>query len=90
MDPLRAELKRKIVETLDLRDVDPDAVPDDAPLFGEGLGLDSIDVLELVVMLEKDYGIRIEDKELGRKVMTSVASLADHIAKHRRPAGEAG
>ncbi|HOX43786.1 MAG TPA: phosphopantetheine-binding protein [Myxococcota bacterium] len=90
MDELRAELKRRIVETLDLRDVDPDSIPDDAPLFGEGLGLDSIDVLELVVMLEKDYGIRIDNKELGRRVMTSVASLADYIAENRRSSGAPG
>jgi len=85
MDELRTELKRKIVETLDLRDVDAGSIPDDAPLFGEGLGLDSIDVLELVVMLEKDYGIRIDNKELGRQVMTSITSLADYIAQHRKP-----
>jgi acyl carrier protein len=85
MDELRAELKRKIVETLDLRDVDAASIPDGAPLFGEGLGLDSIDVLELVVMLEKDYGIRIDNKELGRQVMTSIASLADYISAHRKP-----
>jgi acyl carrier protein len=84
---LRAELKRKIVETLDLQDVTADAIADDAPLFGDGLGLDSIDVLELVVMLEKDYGVRIDTKEMGQKVMTSIAALADFIAARREASG---
>ena len=86
MEDLRAELKHKLVETLDLADVDPDAIGDDEPLFGDGLGLDSIDVLEIVVMIERDYGIKIDNKELGEKVMVSIATLADYLAEQREVA----
>lgn len=81
MADLRSDLKQKLVETLDLTDVEPGSIGDDDPLFGEGLGLDSIDVLELVVMIERDYGVKIDNKELGEKVMVSIATLADHIAE---------
>jgi acyl carrier protein len=84
MTKLRAELKHKLVETLDLQDVAPDQIGDDDPLFGEGLGLDSIDVLELVVMIERDYGVKIDNKELGEKVLISIATLADYLAEHRK------
>lgn len=83
MEDLRNELKHKLVETLDLADVDPDAIGDDEPLFGDGLGLDSIDVLEIVVMIERDYGIKIDNKELGEKVMVSIATLADYLSEQR-------
>ncbi|MBN2497225.1 MAG: acyl carrier protein [Deltaproteobacteria bacterium] len=79
-DTLIQELARKITDTLDLVDVDPDGIGADTPLFGEqGLGLDSIDVLELVVMLEQDYGVKIESKELGQQVMSTLGALAAHI-----------
>lgn len=84
MEDLRTELKHKLVETLDLADVDPDAIGDDEPLFGEGLGLDSIDVLEIVVMIERDYGIKIDNKEVGEKVMVSIATLADYLSEQRK------
>ena len=83
MTDLLSELKRKLVETLRLADVRPEEIGDDQPLFGEGLGLDSIDVLELVVMLERDYGIKIESKELGQRVFVSVRSMAEAIEKGR-------
>jgi acyl carrier protein len=73
------ELKAKIIESLNLQDVTPDKIEDDAPLFGAGLGLDSIDALELVVMLEKNYGIVIKDIEEGRPAFRSVRTLADFI-----------
>lgn len=79
------ELKAKIIESLKLQDVTPDQIVDDAPLFGEGLGLDSIDALELVVMLEKHYGIVIKDIEEGRPAFRSVRALADFV-NARRPA----
>jgi acyl carrier protein len=85
MDPLASELKAKIVESLKLQDVAPEQIDDNAPLFGTGLGLDSIDALELVVMLEKHYGIVIKDIEEGRPAFQSVRALADFI-KARRPA----
>ena len=83
MTDLLSELKRKLVDTLRLADVRPEEIDDDQPLFGEGLGLDSIDVLELVVMLERDYGIKIESKELGQRVFVSMRSMAEHIEKVR-------
>lgn len=79
------ELKTKIIESLKLQDITPDQIDDDAPLFGEGLGLDSIDALELVVMLEKNYGIVIKDIEEGRPAFRSVRTLAAFI-EARRPA----
>jgi acyl carrier protein len=84
MQDLRNELKHKLVETLDLADVDPDAIGDDEPLFGDGLGLDSIDVLEIVVMIERDYGIKIDNKEVGEKVMVSIATLADYLSEQKK------
>lgn len=78
-----AELKSKIIESLNLQEVTPDQIDDDAPLFGTGLGLDSIDALELVVMLEKNYGIVIKDIEEGRPAFRSVRTLADFIAARR-------
>lgn len=83
MSDLIQELKRKLVETLDLPDVDPEQIKDDESLFGEGLGLDSIDVLELVVMIEQEYGVKIDNKELGQKVMMSLSSLAEYIESQR-------
>ena len=79
MDHFVSELKARIIETLKLQDITPDQVDDNAPLFGSGLGLDSIDALELVVMLEKHYGIVIKDIEEGRPAFASIRSLADFI-----------
>ena len=79
------ELKSKIIEALKLQDITPEQIDDDAPLFGLGLGLDSIDALELVVLLEKDYGIVIKDIEEGRPAFRSVRTLADFITA-KRPA----
>jgi acyl carrier protein len=77
------ELKAKIIESLKLQDITPEQIDDDAPLFGTGLGLDSIDALELVVLLEKDYGIVIKDIEEGRPAFRSVKTLAEFIATKR-------
>lgn len=79
------ELKQRIIEALNLQDLTAEQIDDDAPLFGTGLGLDSIDALELVVMLEKHYGIVIKDIEEGRPAFRSVRTLADFI-EARRPA----
>ena len=78
-----SELKSKIIEALNLQDVTPEQIDDEAPLFGAGLGLDSIDALELVVMLEKNYGIVIKDIEEGRPAFRSVRTLADFIETRR-------
>jgi acyl carrier protein len=78
-----SEIKTKIVELFDLEDVKPDQIQDEAPLFGDGLGLDSIDALELVVLLERDYGIVIKDIEEGRPAFQSVLTLVSFIEAKR-------
>jgi acyl carrier protein len=85
MNPLENELKAKIIELFKLEEVTPDQIDDHAPLFGGGLDLDSIDALELVVMLEKDYSIIIKDIDEGRPAFQSIRALADFI-RSRRPA----
>jgi len=77
------ELKARIIASLKLQDTTPEQIQDDAPLFGTGLGLDSIDALELVVMLEKDYRIVIKDIEEGRPAFKSVRALAEFIEAKR-------
>ena len=79
------ELKTKIIALFDLKNVNPDQIDDDAPLFGAGLGLDSIDALELVVLLERDFGIVIKDMEAGRPAFQSVRTLAAFIEAKRAP-----
>ena len=73
------ELKTRIIEALNLQDITPEQIEDEAPLFGTGLGLDSIDALELVVMMEKHYGIIIKGIEEGGPAFRSVRALADFI-----------
>lgn len=83
MSELKEELKAKIIEQLNLEDVSVAEIADDDTLFGDGLGLDSIDALELIVMLDKDYGIRLSDPKEGRKIFESVQVMADYIEEHR-------
>ncbi|OGP98488.1 MAG: acyl carrier protein [Deltaproteobacteria bacterium RBG_19FT_COMBO_52_11] len=78
-DDLVLELKKLIIGTLRLEDILPEDIEDDGPLFGDGLGLDSIDALELVVALEKVYGVVIPDSEVGEKVFRSVNTLARFV-----------
>ena len=82
MEKLLEELKSKIIEVLNLIDVQPGDILDDDPLVGGSLGIDSIDVLEMVIMIEKDYGVRIDNRELGVKVFTSLRTLAEYIYKN--------
>jgi len=84
IEEMISELKVKIIETLGLIDVKPEDIGDDARLVGGDLGIDSIDVLELVMMIEKDYGVKIESKELGVKVFASVRALAIHISNNQK------
>lgn len=77
---LREELKIKIIEQLNLEEFSVSDINDDDALFGDGLGLDSIDALELIVMLDKDYGIQLTDPKEGKEVFQSIAVLADYIA----------
>lgn len=84
MQDLKTTLKQQIIESLNLQGMKPEEIDDNAPLFGDGLGLDSIDSLELMVLLERNYGIKIEDAREGRKVLTSVQSMADYIQEHQK------
>lgn len=86
MQDLKTTLKQQIIESLNLQGMKPEDIDDNAPLFGDGLGLDSIDSLELMVLLERNYGIKIEDAREGRKVLTSVQSMADYIQEHQQKA----
>jgi len=79
MEDLIQKLKIEIIEALNLQDYSPADIDSHAPLFGSGLGLDSIDSLELMVLLERNYGIKIEDPRKGREVLESVRSMAQFI-----------
>lgn len=83
MEALKQELKEKIIEQLNLEDISVDEIADDDILFGDGLGLDSIDALELIVMLDKDYGIKLSDPKEGRKVFESIEVMAAYITENR-------
>ena len=80
---LKKQLKKQIVEFLNLLSTNPDEIKDDEPLFGEGLGLDSIDSIELIVLLNREYGIIIEDPKEGRKILVDINTMADYIEKNR-------
>ena len=78
------ELKEALIESLDLEDITPDEIDNEAPLFGdEGLGLDSIDALEIILILERNYGIRIANPAEGKSIFYSVRTLADFITANR-------
>jgi acyl carrier protein len=81
-DPLISQLKVLVVETLRLEDIVAADIPDDEPLIGGGLSLDSIDALELVVRLEKEFGIKISSSEESRTALASIGSLAAYIREH--------
>ena len=83
MENLISELKQRIIESLNLEEVNPDDINADDPLFGEGLGLDSIDALELIVMMEKFYGIKLKDASESKAIFKSIGTMADYIAKNR-------
>jgi acyl carrier protein len=79
MDQLLDDLKKQIIATLKLSDITPEGIDVDAPLIGEGLGLDSIDTLELLVLLEKQYGVTVPDINAGRKIFSSIRAMAEYI-----------
>jgi acyl carrier protein len=80
---LKNELKTHIIQYLNLK-IEPEEIKDDQPLFGEGLGLDSIDSIELIVLLDRNYGIKIEDPKEGRKILVDVNTMVDYIEKNRK------
>lgn len=84
MKELKQELKEALIEALNLEEMTPDQIDDEAPLFGdEGLGLDSIDALEIILVLERNYGIRIENPNKGKDIFYSVDTLAAYITANR-------
>lgn len=83
MENLKQELKAKIIENLNLEDFKVEDINDDDSLFGDGLGLDSIDALELIVMLDKDYGIKISDPKKGKDIFESIQTMAQFIMDNK-------
>lgn len=84
MEELIKKLKIEIIEVLNLEEMEPEDIESDAALFGDGLGLDSIDALELIVLLEKNYGIKIEDPKDGRKIFFSLRTMAEFIKENQK------
>ena len=83
-EELMLEVRSHIIKSLNLQDVAPESFNEDTVLFHEGLGLDSIDALELIVMMDRNYGIKFEDPKVARKVFYNVRTIADYIQQHRR------
>ena len=83
MENLKKDLKEMLVNDLKLQDVKPEEIGDDDPLFEQGLGLDSLDAVELVVLINKHYDIQIQDMEEGRVAFASISALANYISEHR-------
>lgn len=84
MEDLKKELKEEIIAALNLEEMTPDDIADDDALFGDGLGLDSIDALELIVLLEKKYGIKLANPAEGKKIFKSITTIADYVSKNRK------
>ena len=84
MDTLINQLKNQIIDDLNLEDMTADDIDAQAPLFGEGLGLDSIDALELIVLLEREYGIKLSNPAEGKAIFKSVASIAEYVSQNRK------
>jgi acyl carrier protein len=84
MEELIGKLKLEVIQQLNLEDIKPEDIDTDSPLFGEGLGLDSIDALELIVLLEKNYGLKIEDPKDGKKIFYSIRTMAEYITEHKK------
>ena len=83
MEDLILELKKKIIESLNLEEMTSDDINADDALFGDGLGLDSIDALELIVLMEKDYGIKLASPAEGKAIFKSIRTIAEYVSNHR-------
>lgn len=84
MEDVILKLKEQIIEQLNLEDMEPEDIDADEPLFGSGLGLDSIDALELIVLLEKEYGIKIKNPKDGQKIFFSIQTMAEYIKENQK------
>lgn len=83
MEELILTLKEQIIDALNLEEITPEDIENDAPLFGDGLGLDSIDALELIVILDKFYGIKLANPAAGKEIFKSVSTIAEYVSKNR-------
>lgn len=84
MEELIKELKEEIIEALNLEEMTPEDIDENDALFGDGLGLDSIDALELIVLLDKKYGIKLANLAEGKAIFKSIATIADYVSKNRK------
>ena len=84
MKELLRELKEKILNELQLNDINPEDLADDTPFFSGGLGLDSVDLLLLVALLDREYGVEIFSRELGEKVLVNIKTLAEYVSENRK------
>jgi len=84
METLKETLKLQVIQQLNLEDIKPSDIKDDEPLFGEGLGLDSIDALELIVLLEKHHGIKTINPEDGKTIFRSINTMAEFIVNSKK------
>ena len=84
MEQLKEEFKIKLIEALSLEDITPEDIESSAALFGDGLGLDSIDALEVILILEKSYGIRLENPAAAKEIFFSIDTLAEYISANRK------
>lgn len=82
-EQLILEVKEKVIKAVNLVDMNPEDIDAQAPIFGEGLGLDSIDALEFILLLERDYGIKLKNPAEGKQIFKSIATMADYIEKNR-------
>lgn len=84
MEELIKELKEEIIEALNLEEMTPEDIDENDALFGDGLGLDSIDALELIVLLDKKYGIKLANPAEGKAIFKSIATIADYVSENRK------
>lgn len=83
MEELILQLKEQIIEALNLEEITPDDIDNEAPLFGDGLGLDSIDALELIVILDRFYGIKLNNPSESKTIFKNINTIAAYIAENR-------
>lgn len=84
LEEIKTKLKKLLVEQLSLEELDPSDIEDDGELFGEGLGLDSLDAVEIVVMLKRHFGVEVKTADQSREVFRSVNTLAEYVLEHQR------